>query len=129
MNNSLNELKIKNIESVTIYDADGNELIKLEPMLKNSVESKGITLTFGDAIESLEKKTQLPEMLPAWTKNQEQIAKALKEIVWRFPERKAKYCNDCVYFDEPCFCMGQKGMPRVELDEAKRCESFKLKEE
>lgn len=88
MDNSLSELKIKNIESVTIYDTDGNELIKLEPMPKNSVESKGITLTFGDAIESLEKKTQLPEMLPAWAKSQEQIAKALKEIVWRLKKEE-----------------------------------------
>lgn len=83
MNDSLTKLKIKNIKSVTIYDADGNELIKLEPVPKNSVESNTVTLTFNNAIESLEKKTQLPEIPPAWTKSQEQIAKALKEMVWR----------------------------------------------
>lgn len=90
INHDLSELKIKNIESVTIYDADGNELIKLEPVPKNSIESNRITLTFNDAIESLEKKTQLPEKLPEWAKSQEQIAKALKEIVWRLEKEKDK---------------------------------------
>ena len=88
MNHDLSKLKIKNIESITIYDADGNELLKLEPILETRFN--GITPTFGDAIESLEKKIQLPKTLPAWGKSQKEIAKALKEIVWRFKEEKNK---------------------------------------
>ena len=88
---------------------------------KQRIEEVEHKLTFGQAVAGLERKLELPElsMTPE---------KALKELVKRFTEKKYRRCSDCVYFDEPCFCMGQKGMPRVEQDEAKWCESFKLKE-
>ena len=88
---------------------------------KQRIEEVEHRLTFGQAVVGLERKLELPElsMTPE---------KALKELAKRFTIKNWKRCNDCVYFDEPCFCMGQKGMPHVELDEAKRCEFFKLRE-
>lgn len=89
MNDSLSELKIKSVESIVIYDADGGELLRLVP----SLDPINVELTLDEEIKKIEKKTQLPETLPAWTKSQEQIAKALKEIVWRIKEEKDKNDN------------------------------------
>lgn len=84
MNDSLSKLKIKSVESVVIYDADGNELLKLVP----SLDPIGVELTLDEEIKKIERKTQLPKAMPPWAKSQEQIAKALKEIVWRLKEEK-----------------------------------------